>query len=67
MEITNQGDIVEWEVELVVEVSVVEVSAAVSEVVLAEAWEAIHMANIQSIIKKTVKELKEVSALLDLA
>tara|TARA_B110000285_G_scaffold195407_1_gene225669 strand:+ start:1435 stop:1638 length:204 start_codon:yes stop_codon:yes gene_type:complete len=67
METTNQEDIAEWEVESVEEVSVEEVLAEVSEVVLVEAWEAIHMAKIQSIIKKTVKELKEVSALLDLA
>ena len=62
METINPEDIVEWEEELVGEVLVVEL-----EVALEEAWEAIHMVKIQLIIKKTVKELKVASALLDLA
>jgi len=66
METINPEDIVEWEEELV-EVLVEEVLVVELEVALEEAWEAIHMAKIQLIIKKTVKELKVASALLDLA
>jgi len=66
METINPEDIVEWEEELEEEL-VEEVLVVELEVALEEAWEAIHMVKIQLIIKKTVKELKVASALLDLA